>query len=432
MRPLAPRAAPPGLDARRLEDLYEIGKVLVAHIESVEATVTAILEIVAGAVPLRNVVLIEKSDSRARLFAWRLSKEGSAHLLAVERAALSSYAYITGGPPTVVEPREFILPGAPELGPSVKAIVIPLVLRDQPSFGILQIEGARTLNEADLAFVNTVANQISIALDRHSGRLREVALRKQAEQAEREVRSVNENLERLISERTSQLEQRIKDLNAFAYTFAHDLRTPLRHIHGFSEIVIERGAENTRTYARRIMAAGRRLDEMIEDLLIYSRLILDEFKSKAVALSPLLTHVRESLEAEFKKSNAHLDLEGPLPRVLGHEFLLTQVFWNLLSNALKFTAPGVAPHIRIRAESRAGWTRLWVEDNGIGIAPAHQEKIFGVFQRLHSGGGSPGSGIGLAIVRRAVERMGGRVGVESNLGQGSRFWVEMKRAEDGG
>jgi signal transduction histidine kinase len=114
---------------------------------------------------------------------------------------------------------------------------------------------------------------------------------------------------------------------------------------------------------------------------------------------------------------------------MGNRVLLSQVFSNLISNGLKFIAPGTAPEVRVRAEPGAeGWVRTWVEDNGIGISSEYHEKIFQVFERLNDASAYPGTGIGLAIVRRAVGRMGGRVGVESEEGKGSRFWVDLPKA----
>jgi signal transduction histidine kinase len=111
--------------------------------------------------------------------------------------------------------------------------------------------------------------------------------------------------------------------------------------------------------------------------------------------------------------------------VLGHENLLSQCLLNLLQNAVKFVARGRPPKIRIWTEDRGGRVRVWVEDNGIGIAKDQQERIFGLFQRLHRQDAYPGTGVGLAIVRKAVERMGGTTGVESEPGKGSRFWLEL-------
>jgi signal transduction histidine kinase len=116
--------------------------------------------------------------------------------------------------------------------------------------------------------------------------------------------------------------------------------------------------------------------------------------------------------------------------VLAHRSTLIQILVNLVSNAIKFSPSGSEPRVRIRAEGEEAWVRLWVEDAGIGVAPEHQERIFGVFERLHGVESYPGTGMGLAIVKKCVQRMGGDVGLESGLGKGSRFWVRLRRAPD--
>ena len=170
------------------------------------------------------------------------------------------------------------------------------------------------------------------------------------------------------------------------------------------------------------------MDKLIQDLLTYSRLTRDLMPIENVELAPLVAEVLDRFEEEFRESGAHVDVNGPLPPVLAHRIALYQVISNLVSNAVKFVAPGTRPKVRICAQKKRGRVRLWVEDNGIGIAGEHQDRIFGVFQRLHSLAEYPGTGIGLAIVKRAVERMGGRVGVDSAAGKGSRFWIEFRSA----
>jgi signal transduction histidine kinase len=134
------------------------------------------------------------------------------------------------------------------------------------------------------------------------------------------------------------------------------------------------------------------------------------------------------LEAELQAREAQVWVQDGLPPVVGHPATVHQVVVNLLANAIKFVAPGVKPEVRIWGESRGEWIRLWVEDNGIGIAPEYHERIFGLFERLHGNRTYPGTGIGLATVCKGMARMGGRVGVESKAGQGSRFWIELAHA----
>jgi signal transduction histidine kinase len=144
-----------------------------------------------------------------------------------------------------------------------------------------------------------------------------------------------------------------------------------------------------------------------------------------VELAALIQEVASRMASELRDQGAQLTVEGGIPDVLGHAESLRQVVTNLLSNAAKFVPPGGAARIRVAAQTRDTWVRLTVEDNGIGVAPEYQERIFHVFERLHQPELYPGTGIGLAIVHRAIQKMGGRVGVESEFGKGSRFWFEL-------
>jgi signal transduction histidine kinase len=130
-------------------------------------------------------------------------------------------------------------------------------------------------------------------------------------------------------------------------------------------------------------------------------------------------------QPELAARGAAVTVEAPLPEVIGHDGMLVEVVGNLLSNAAKFAPPGRANRVRVRGERRGEVARLWVEDDGIGISPEHQERVYRVFERLHGIEAYEGTGIGLAIVRRGIERMGGQVGVESQVGAGSRFWIEL-------
>jgi signal transduction histidine kinase len=145
----------------------------------------------------------------------------------------------------------------------------------------------------------------------------------------------------------------------------------------------------------------------------------------ALNLDAVINEVVESLNREIEEKKATLEVQRPLAPVYANLSTLKQVLANLISNALKFTEPDRAPHIRIHTQRHDGAVRIWVEDNGIGIAQEHQDKIFGLFERLHNVTQYPGTGVGLAIVRKAMERMGGKVGLISKPGQGSRFWLEL-------
>jgi PAS domain S-box-containing protein len=240
-----------------------------------------------------------------------------------------------------------------------------------------------------------------------------------------------QTLERTVQERTAKLRETVGDLEAFSYSIAHDMRAPLRSMIGFSNILTsEKGAsldDDGRDYLRRIQVSAERLDRLIQDVLNYSKVVRGELKLERIDVTKLIREIIESYP-NLQAPNAEITLQSPLPHVLGNAAALTQVFSNLLGNAAKFVTKGVHPKIAVYAETFDGRVRFWVEDNGIGIEAEAQKRLFKIFQRVQRPELYEGTGIGLAIVRKAVERMGGRVGVESQVNKGSKFWVELERA----
>lgn len=231
-----------------------------------------------------------------------------------------------------------------------------------------------------------------------------------------------------IRSQVAALESANRELESFVYSVSHDLRSPLRSIHRYGTLLEEEhaaalGAEG-REYLQRMTSAARKMDELIQGLLVYTRISRSEITLHPVETSSVVAEVMLQMSDELRLSRADVDLRAPFPPVQGDALLLSQVLTNLLSNAIKFVTPGRAPQLAIWAESSGSRIRITVEDHGIGISPADQTRLFRVFERL---GGSeyPGTGIGLAIVKRAAERMGGLVGVESSPGSGSRFWLEL-------
>jgi PAS domain S-box-containing protein len=260
---------------------------------------------------------------------------------------------------------------------------------------------------------------------------RDITPQKRAEAA---IRRQNIELEERVRERTRSLEDSVSELESFAYTVAHDLRAPLRAIHTLGQMLLEESspklASSELDYLTRMIEAGARMDTLITGLLNYSRMGRDESPLEPLSLELLMDRTLVDLRSEILSQKAEVRVERPLPQVTGHSLLLGQALTNLVANALKFVAPGVLPRVRIWAETKAqGRVRLWVEDNGIGIDPDFHGKLFRIFERLHGRDVYPGTGIGLAIVRRAMERMNGLVGVESMAGQGSRFWIELPAAK---
>jgi PAS domain S-box-containing protein len=257
--------------------------------------------------------------------------------------------------------------------------------------------------------------------------------RKQTEAAlrasEARYRELAAEMERRVADRTRHLEQSIQTWESFCYSIAHDLRAPLRSISGFAGALLDdygRTLDPTgQAYAERMLAAANRLDEFIQDLLDFGRLAHAELPPDEVDLNRCLQQVLTLLADEISTTRAEIRFERPLPSVWGNAAALNQVLANLLSNAIKFVAPGSTPRVEIRAEESNGLVRLWFQDHGIGISPAHQDRIFELFERLHPHSVYPGTGVGLAIVRKAMERMGGQVGLQSEAGAGTAFWIEL-------
>lgn len=263
----------------------------------------------------------------------------------------------------------------------------------------------------------------------------EVTRRKASEaqlmEAKRELSRHAETLQRLVAERTSKLQASLKSMEGMVYHIAHNLRAPLRAMNGFAVVIQEeyepRLDERGKLYTARIAAASHSMDQLISDLLALGRLSYAEMKPEKIDLHAALETAVKQLAEKIKTSGAKVELQGPLQIVWASRNELGQALFQLLDNALKFVAPGVKPHVQIRAEERGSAVRLMVRDNGIGIEPAYHDRVFTAFEKLE-GEAYEGTGIGLAIVKESALRMNGKVGVESERGKGSCFWIELPRA----
>lgn len=298
---------------------------------------------------------------------------------------------------------------------------------DRLLHGLLPPEQAGPMAPAIvLAFV--VLSAFLLYLERRGAEERARRLREEEDRQAREM-------EARVQERTAELEQSQADLEAFSSSVSHDLRAPLRAVEGFGQALLEDYGDRLdatgRDYAQRLVGAAQNMDALIRDLLAYSRLSRAEMPVVVVSLQDVVREAIAAMRAEIAEGRARVAVEAGLPSVLAHPMTLAQVVLNLVRNAVKFVPAGETPRVQIYANPQGGWVRLIVRDNGIGVDPRHQERIFLPFERLHGADRYPGTGIGLSIVRRAVLRMGGKVGVISAVGEGSRFWIELPAAEPG-
>jgi signal transduction histidine kinase len=290
---------------------------------------------------------------------------------------------------------------------------------------------------------------------------KEIAERKLAEaalnDANRQLGDQAGELERLVAERTKKLRETVGELEGFSYSVAHDMRAPLRGMQGFARILLDDYSRQlppkAQTYLEHIASSAARMDLLIRDVLNYTQVLSGEVKITPVDLNRVVREIVATYPG-WQSPRVEIQIEEPLPVVLGHEGFLTQCISNLLTNAVKFVPDGVTPRVRIWAEERAPtltspapqpsaiesgseerWddrlvVRLWFEDNGIGIAPENHNRIFQMFERINPAEQFEGTGVGLTIVRKALQRMNGRIDFESEPGKGSRFWIELSKAPD--
>lgn len=244
--------------------------------------------------------------------------------------------------------------------------------------------------------------------------------------AEREVLRVNADLENRVHARTAELEQANRELESFSYSASHDLRTPLRALNGYAHILrneeADRLSDDGRRMLERIWLNAEKMGVLIDELLQFARLSRHEMKTDRVDMRALAADVGTELRGEYPKAAIHI---APLPPAAGDGTLLRQVWQNLIANALKFSSKREQPEIRIDAEATDGEITYRIADNGAGFDMAHAGRLFDVFQRMHDEREFPGTGAGLAIVKRIVARHGGRVWAEAEPDRGATFYFTL-------
>lgn len=334
------------------------------------------------------------------------------------------------------------------------AVIIPLAAKN--SLGLLCFAtGTRDSilpEESDL--ITIIGQYLATALDRDD-------TNQMLNKAKEELSAHSRLLESRVRERTARLQETISELETFSYTVAHDLRAPARGTTGYCEVLLEDFGRELSAEAMRvieqIMKLSTRMEALTRDLLEFTRISRQDAPLSRIEIEPILKEVLSFYDPAIRRA---ITIHSPLHSVLAHKSLLQQVFSNLIENAVKFVPPGTAPKITVFSElvpegspntrSRSlefssmqasspgearpqtspevDHVRIWVQDQGIGITREAHQKIFGIFERAMTSDLYPGTGIGLAIVARAMQRMGGTCGVESELGKGSRFWLDLPSA----
>ena len=327
-------------------------------------------------------------------------------------------------------------------------VAIPLIANDR-NLGLLCFAtcSRETIAPEESTLLTTIAQYLSTALDRENTNHQ---LRKAKEQLSEDAHL----LERKVQERTARLQETISELETFSYTIAHDLRAPARGMTGYCDVMLEDFADDMPPDARlvieKISRASKRMESLTRDLLEFSKVSRQEIALTPIEIEPILEDLAAMRPPSVRQA---ITIRNPLHRVRAHRGLLQQVFSNLIDNAVKFVQPDAAPKITISTEliearpdtepsapqlemlkgpgshaTVAARVRIWVRDEGIGIHADAHGKIFGIFERGITTDNYEGTGIGLAIVARAMQRMGGDCGVESEPGKGSSFWVELPAA----
>jgi light-regulated signal transduction histidine kinase (bacteriophytochrome) len=309
----------------------------------------------------------------------------------------------------------------PDVLPTNSELSVPLRIGEE-IVGVLDIQSPRTdaFDDNDVMVMETLADQIAVAIE--NARLYE---KLQQELAERvRIEAIRARAEKRLEHYAAELERSNRELEQFAYIASHDLQEPLRMVTSYLQLLERRCGdeldEDAKEFIGYAVDGATRMHMLINDLLMYSRVSTRAKSFEPTDCSVPLNQAVANLKVAIEESGATITIDD-LPTVKADATQLVQIFQNLIGNAIKFRKKDTTPHIHVSAKRQEDAWRFSVRDNGIGIAPEHAERIFLIFQRLHSREEYPGTGIGLAVCKKIVERHGGRIWVESEPVEGSTF-----------
>jgi PAS domain S-box-containing protein len=405
------------------------------RLEQVDLAERDLLARIAAGVPLADVtlrlaVLVEgllHEDSRVAVLTCAASADDSVDVVAPRLSAGFRAALVrlplptgTGSSPLVIADLDVASgAGAHRAALADEGLsalwALPLAGPGGIDLGVLVICHRRPWRpgRSDENLVQRLVDIAQLALERARG--------------ERQVRELNESLERRVAERTVLLEQANNELEAFSYSVSHDLRSPLRAINGFAHLLTEHAAatldDEGRDMLQRIQRGSNRMGQLIDDILRFSRMARIDMAHADVRLDKLARSVAAELLEQYPVARITV---APLGQVSGDTAMLRQVFANLIGNALKFSAHAEKPLVELFVSLQDGEPAICVRDNGVGFDPLYADRLFGVFQRMHGAEEFSGTGVGLAIVKRIVERHGGRVSVQAAPGKGATFFFTLQ------